>query len=226
MILKWFYNCVNMVPNGPFPPSPSPASAKVSCQGSKNIKKIIFLMIFYDFYWKIKKHLLPGGVKSQKINHLLRNDDLFTENMKTESRARHGGADCAPMPGGPWAQYIDRSAPCLPARQVRARWQQEVLGLCFLVVCRMFVFCRMLDARGNLSLRRNSLPLPALQALGPVRSHSFGTLHFCIIFRYVLLYRFFMYCWWIPTSILAPCWHHFLFCLHYFFEHRFYMDLP
>ena len=141
-------------------------------------------MIFYDFHWKIKKHLLTGGLKSQKINYLLRNDDFFNENMKTESPARHGGADCAPMPGRHWAEYIDRSAPCLPARQVRVRWLLDVRG-CFLVVCQVVVFCRMLDARGNLDLESPEELLTSSSTPGPrpLRAYSFLALNFCIIFR-------------------------------------------
>ena len=60
------------------------------------------------------------GLTNLKINYLLRNHDFFVENTKTESRNRYGRADCAAMPGRHWAQYIDISAPCLPARQVRA----------------------------------------------------------------------------------------------------------
>ena len=43
------------------------------------------------------------------------------------------------------------------------------------------------------SLRRNSLPLLALRAQRPLRAHSFLALHFCIIFRDVFLYCFFMF---------------------------------
>ena len=74
------------------------------------------------------------------------------------------------------------------------------------------------------SLRRNSLPLPALRAHGPLWAHSFLALNFCIIVRDVFLYSFFMFCWWILMSILDPCWHHFPCFLHDCFEHRFYMD--
>ena len=132
--------------------------------------------------------------------------------MKTESRARHGGADCAPMPGGPWAQYIDRSAPCLPARQVRVSWLLDVLG-CFLVVCRVFVFCRMLDARGNLDLESpeelltsSGTPGPRARFPGPwpLRAYSFLALNFCIIFRDVFLYCFFMFF----DGFRPPFWRH------------------
>ena len=96
---------------------------------------------------------------------------FFIGNTKTDSRARHGGADCAPIPGGPWAQYIDRSAPCLPARQVRVRWLLDVLG-CFLVVCQVFVFCRMLDARWNLDLESPEELLTSSRTPGPRAPHS------------------------------------------------------
>ena len=130
------------------------------------------------------------------------------------------------MPGGPWAQYIDRSAPCLPARQVRVRWLLDVLG-CFLVICRVFVFagCWMQEGTLTWSLRRIFLPLPALRAQGPLQAHSFWTLHFCTIVRDDFLYRLFMYFRWIPISNLAPCWHYFPCVLHYFFEHLFYTDM-
>ena len=94
---------------------------------------------------------------------------------------------------GPWAQYMYRSAPCLPARQVRARWQQEILGLCFLVVCRVFVFCRMFDARGNLDLESpeelltSSSATPGPGPSGPIAFWrlifaSFFVMFFCIVF--------------------------------------------
>ena len=50
------------------PASPSPASAKVSCQGEYFCKENICLMIFYDFNNKVKKSL---------INHLETNKNLI-----------------------------------------------------------------------------------------------------------------------------------------------------
>ena len=44
-----------LVPIGPFPPSPSPASVEVSCQG-ETIKTNQFLRIFYDLSEKGQKH--------------------------------------------------------------------------------------------------------------------------------------------------------------------------
>ena len=43
-------------------------------------------MIFYDFYEIKSKKTLPGGLKNQKIDYLLRNHDFYIENTKTESR--------------------------------------------------------------------------------------------------------------------------------------------
>ncbi len=43
------------------------------------------------------------------------------------------------------------------------------------------------------SLRKNSLPLLALRAQVPLRAYSFLALNFCIIFRDLFLYSFFMY---------------------------------
>ena len=57
-------NAPKVVPNGPKwfpPPSPSPASAKVSCQGARKIGKNISLMIFYDSYDKVKKVPCQGA---------------------------------------------------------------------------------------------------------------------------------------------------------------------
>ena len=62
------------------------------------------------------------------------------------------------------------------------------------------------------SLRRNSLPLPALQAQGPVRAHSFLALHFCIIFRDVFLYFFFMFF----DGFRPPFWRHVGIIFHVF----------
>ena len=77
------------------------------------------------------------------------------------------------------------------------------------------------------SLRRNSLPLPALRAHWPLRAPPsewlFGA-SFLHHFSYCFLYSLFMFVWWILIYILAPCWHHFQCFLHDCFEHRFYMD--
>ena len=75
------------------------------------------------------------------------------------------------------------------------------------------------------SLQRNSLPLSALWAQGPLRAYSFLALNFCIIFRDAFLHSFYMYFWWMLTSILAPCWRHFQCFLHDFFKYRFYIEL-
>ena len=57
----------------------------------------------------------------------------------------------------------------------------------------MFVFCRMLDARGNLDLEPPEELLTSSSTPGPrpVRANGFLALHFCIIFRDVFLYCFF-----------------------------------
>ena len=75
---------------------------------------------FFEFFHKNQKTSPARGLKKSKNILFVSKWWFFIENTKTESLARHGGADCAPVPGGLWAQYIDRSAPCLPARQVRA----------------------------------------------------------------------------------------------------------
>ena len=112
-------------------------------------------------------------------------------------------------PGSPWAQYINRSAPCLPARQVRVSWLLDVLG-CFLVVCRVFVFCRMLDARGNLDLESpeelltssgTPRPRPGSNPSGPIAFWrfifaSFFVMCFCIVFSYIF------------DRFRPPFWHH------------------
>ena len=117
------------------------------------------------------------------------------------------------MPGGPWAQYINRSAPCLPARQVRVRWLLDVLG-CFLVVCRVFVFCRMLDARGNLDLESPEELLtssgtpgpwaPSLPAQGPSGRIAFWRLIFASFF--VMFFCIVFLC--IFDRFRPPFWHH------------------
>ena len=58
--------------------------------------------------------------------------------------------------------------------------------------CLFFAGCWMQEGTLTWSLRRNSLPLLALRALGPLRAHGFMALHFCIIFRDVFLYCFLM----------------------------------
>ena len=94
------------------------------------------------------------------------------------------------------------------------------IGLCFLVVCRMFVFLMSLDTRGNLDLEspEQLLTSSGTLGLGPLRAYGFWALHFCSIFRDVVLYRFFMYFRWNSTSILAPCWHHFPYVFALFFR--------
>ena len=54
------------------------------------------------------------------------------------------------------------------------------------------------------SLQRNSLPLPALRAHGPIRAYSFLALNFCTIFRDVFLYCFFMFF----DGFRPPFWRH------------------
>ena len=74
----------------------------------------------------------------------------------------------------------------------------------FLVVCRMFVFLTMLDARGNLDLESLEELLtssgtpgpraPQFWALGPLRANGFLALHFCIIFRdvFCIVFSYFL----------------------------------
>ena len=208
MDLKWS----KLIQNGPkWSPSPSPslASAKVSCQGAKHIEKIIYLMIFYDFYEKIKIIPCQGAYQIRKliicfkIMILSSKIRKLTAEMSNKgsglrwrdpgTRFRSPGPICAPVPGGPWAQYINRSAPCLPARQVRVSgvWGSRLFFSCLPGVC----FWRMLDARGNLDLESPEELLTSSGTPGPrpLRAHSFLALNFCIIFREVFLYSFFMY---------------------------------
>ena len=62
-VLKWSENWPKMIPNAPLPPSPSPTSAKVSCQGANKLEKNALLMIFYHFYEISQKNTQPGGLK-------------------------------------------------------------------------------------------------------------------------------------------------------------------
>ena len=77
----------------------------------------------------------------------------------------------------------------------------------------VFVFGRMLDARGNLDLESpeelitsSGTPGPRARFPGPwpLRAYSFLALNFCIIFRDVFLYCFFMFF----DGFRLPFWRH------------------
>ena len=171
----------------------------------------------------VSKSLLPRGLTNQKINYLLRNDVFSIENMKTESRARHGGADCAPMPGGPWPNIlIDPHRACRHVKCVLggARGSRALLFNCLPGVC--FgddVGCKREPwpgvSGGTPYLFRHSGPM------GPSGRIAFWRLIFASFFVMFFLYSFFMYF----DRCRPPLWHHvgviFNVFLHYFFEHRF-----
>ena len=71
------------------------------------------------------------------------------------------------------------------------------------------------------SLWRNSLPLPALWARGPSGRMAFG--RFILASFFVMFFCIVFSC--IYDGSWPPFWCHFQCLLHYFFEHRFYMDL-
>ena len=78
---------------------------------------------------------------------------------------------------------IDPHRACRHA--MRFRGSAVILGLCILLTC-MMVVCLMMITNSEpwaWSLRRNSLPLPALRAHGPLRDYGFLLpLDFCIDF--------------------------------------------
>ena len=117
----------------------------------------------------LKKRSKNYHKRSPKSRKDTKNNDIKLT-LKVDGKMELGSAmEGGRVPedsGGPWAQYMYRSAPCLLARQVRVRWLLDVLG-CFLVVCRVFVFCRMLDARGNLDLESPEELLTSSGTPGP-----------------------------------------------------------
>ena len=61
--VKWIQIGRTIDPNGP-PPSPSPTSSNVSCQGTNKLEqKIVVGEIFYDFDEKHQINTVPGGLK-------------------------------------------------------------------------------------------------------------------------------------------------------------------